>query len=110
MDGYRNNNDGDYADTATRYAYAWYDGAVQSAIWHDKSYGNDAVVGAGMAQGGTLSGFDNDTTTGMALNGFGQLVSATITDGQPRTVAYTLDELGIRITVTVYLTPKFGAA
>ncbi len=94
MDGYRNNNDGDYADTATRYAYAWYDGAVQSAIWHDKSYGNDAVVGAGMAQGGTLSGFDNDTTTSMALNGFGQLVSATITDGQPRTVAYTLDELG----------------
>jgi len=94
VDGYRNGNDGDFTDTATTYAFDWYDGAVQSGIWHDKSYGNDAVAGAGMAQGSTLSGFDNDTSTSFVLNGFGQLASATITDGQPRSVTFTNDEAG----------------
>lgn len=94
VDGYRNGNDGDFADTGTQYGYAWYDGAVQAGIQHDKSYANDATVGAGMAQGSTLSGFDTDTSTSFALNGFGQLASATITDGQPRTVTFTNDEAG----------------
>jgi len=94
-DSYRNGNDGDFTDTATKYTFEWFDSAVQKTIKHDKSYGNnDDPNTYGMTQGATLSGFDDDTSSLSILNDFGQVIQAQITDGQSRNVYFTLDELG----------------
>jgi trimeric autotransporter adhesin len=57
--------------------YAWWDGAVQSSIQNKPNINQSTTY-----------------NTSFALNNFGQLTSAYIADGKPRSISYTLDELG----------------
>jgi YD repeat-containing protein len=74
---FKNNSDSAAKDTSTVNTYAWRDGAVQNTITVD----ND-----------TASSSNALYTTTMYYNAAGRLMSAYISDGKPRSVAYTLDE------------------
>ncbi|MGQ7830152.1 LysM peptidoglycan-binding domain-containing protein [Altererythrobacter sp. Z27] len=94
-DNHKNSSDDDWNDTATKYFFAWYDGAVQSSIQYDRSYGwEDNTSGGGMTQGYVLSGFDVNHSTAFYYNGVGQLTSSHVNDGLPHWVTFKHDELG----------------
>ena len=64
--------------TPTAYGYGWHGGAVQSSIAYTPDTANASTV----------------YTTGFALTPSGQVSGATIADGRPRSVAFTLDAYG----------------
>ncbi|WP_156915579.1 putative toxin [Caenibius tardaugens] len=74
---YKNNNDADAKDTSTVNTYVWRDGAMQNTITVDNDTGSTSNA---------------LYTTTMYYNAAGRLMSAYISDGKPRSVAYTLDE------------------
>lgn len=76
-------------DHMTRYYYDWRDGAVQSSIAYDKHYGYSNNNGPSGQF--TLSNFNANFTTYYYYDGVGNLTSATVNDGVPKSIAYTND-------------------
>jgi YD repeat-containing protein len=79
--------------TLTQTSYDWWDGAVQSAIHHDADLTNASTIASVTATGLFGSG-TKVYKTGYAINGIGQLTSALVQDGIPKTLTYALDANG----------------
>lgn len=91
----KNGDESAYKDTATKYTFTWYDGAVQASIIYDKERSHeDDPYTYGLVQGGTLASFTNDFQSDFYYNGFGQLSSAYVGDGMAKNVTFTNDENG----------------
>ncbi|MFN5128422.1 MAG: hypothetical protein ACK519_00810 [Sphingomonadaceae bacterium] len=86
-------NGGNYTASLTRNSYAWRDGAVQTQIAYQPNTSQGTVY--------------NTTFT---LNALGQMTSAYIADGKPRSVSFTLDEIGqiIRRDESGYISGQTG--
>jgi hypothetical protein len=74
-DTWKDGSDAALPDTRTTYGYGWHGGAVQSGIAYTPDTANASTV----------------YTTSFALTPSGQVSGATIADGRPRSVAFTLD-------------------
>ncbi|MEQ1551118.1 hypothetical protein, partial [Sphingorhabdus sp.] len=70
-------------DHMTRYYYDWRDGAVQSSIAYDKHYGWSNNNGPTF----NLANFNTNFTTSYSYDGIGNLTSATVNDGVPKSLA-----------------------
>ncbi|WP_162254719.1 hypothetical protein, partial [Sphingomonas sp. Root241] len=76
-DTWQGGSDSAVPDTRTTYGYSWFDGAVQSSIQYRPDMNNSTTY-----------------NTNFGLTASGQVASATIADGRPRSVAFTLDAYG----------------
>lgn len=70
-------NGGSSVTSRTVNGYVWWDSAVQASIQNKPNISQSTTY-----------------TTSFYLNNFGQLTGAYISDGKPRSVSFTLDELG----------------
>ena len=86
-------NGGNYTASLTRNSYAWRDGAVQTQIAYQPNTSQGTVY-----------------NTIFTLNALGQMTSAYIADGKPRSVSFTLDEIGqiIRRDESGYISGQTG--
>jgi hypothetical protein len=76
-DTWQGGSDTAVPDTQTTNGYAWFDGAVQSSIQYRPDMNNSTTY-----------------NTSFGLTASGQVGSASIADGRPRSVAFTLDAYG----------------
>ncbi len=108
-DTYKNGISADSADpdTLTKTEYAWWDGAVQSAVKYDKDHAGNARIAnnwsgdiattqlnTSIVLGGGVDQIDETFTSSFTLNGVGQTTAVNVADGVPKTLSYILDANG----------------
>ena len=79
--------------TLTQTSYAWYDGAVQAAVYHDSDTGDGNTI-ASVTASGNFGGGTKVFRTAYTLNALGQVAGAAVQDGIPKTNSYVLDGAG----------------
>jgi hypothetical protein len=88
-----NSNWSNEPGTLTSTLYVWWDGAVQDAVFYDSDTSDSHTV-ASVTASGNFGSSTKVFKTSYIKNDIGQMTSAIVQDGIPKTLTYTLDANG----------------